>query len=238
VHAAWDGVFGASRQDPAQARNIAPAIALMDLTARLGTRHWVAFGSQAEYGPRTDAPSEDSPTRPDTLYGAAKVATCALLERLAAERGLGFTWLRLYSAYGPGSDGWLLDTVMRQLLTGRTPRLDSSGLQRWDYLHVDDAGAAVADVLEHACTGIFNLGSGHAEPLRAILESVRDMIDPLARMEFGPAPEDAVSLPCLHADIRKLSAATGWGPRVDLRQGLAACVREIRLRLERETLRG
>ena len=43
------------------------------------------------------------------------------------------------------------------------------GLQRWDYLYIDDvAEGLVAIVLNDAATGTFNLGCGQSLPVRDI----------------------------------------------------------------------
>ena len=228
VHAAWQGVYSDSRQAAAQARNIELSLNLARLAADLGIRRWVAIGSQAEYGTQDSAPSEELEPVPSTQYGVAKVAAWRAMQRVASERGASLAWLRLYSAYGPGSDPrWILEHVIRQLLRGERPLL-TAGDQRWDYLYIDDLGRAVAMVLEQGCQGIFNLASGQAPTLRSTLEILRDLINPALPLGLGEVPYAPGPLPHLEADVRKLQAATGWAPAMPLREGLVRSIDAVR----------
>ncbi|HTB33635.1 MAG TPA: NAD-dependent epimerase/dehydratase family protein, partial [bacterium] len=94
VHAAWQGVFGDTRQSPAQAQNVQLSVDLAGLAADLGALRWVGIGSQAEYGPKDGAPSEDAEALPNTQYGVAKLAAWRGMQRLAQERGASLAWLR------------------------------------------------------------------------------------------------------------------------------------------------
>ena len=214
--------------DPQQAENVAQASRLLNLAADLKAGHFIAFGSQAEYGPSQGALSEAAPTHPKTLYGAAKLASCILLERLAELRGISFTWLRLFSCYGPGDNPrWMLPYLIRRLLKGEEPELTEGG-QLWDYLYVSDAGAAALAVLEKRAYGIFNLGSGKARPLREIVEMARDLIDPKLPLGFGKIPYSPQQVMHLEADISRLRAASGWEPKVALAEGLARTIEAIK----------
>jgi nucleoside-diphosphate-sugar epimerase len=228
VHAAWGAVQSGSRNDPAQLDNVGQAVGLMALAARLKVRHFVGFGSQAEYGPQQGPVPETTGPSPDTRYGEAKVRAAQALARGAAEAGLAFTWLRLYACYGPGDDPrWMLPSVIRQLLRRERPRLTACG-QRWDYLYGMDAAAAVAMVLERGAAGTFNLGSGRAETLRSVVERLRDGIDPTLPVDFGALPYPSGQSMHLEADIRRLRAATGWAPDTPLEQGLALTVEAVK----------
>jgi UDP-glucose 4-epimerase len=231
VHAAWSGVHAGERNDPLQSENVAQAGRLMALAGSLAMKHVIAFGSQAEYGPQSGALDENAPTLPDTRYGEAKLESGRLMARLAREQGLAFAWLRLFSAYGPGDDArWMIQSVIRQLLAGQAPAL-TAGEQRWDYLYLDDVGAAVSAVLASAATGTFNLGSGKAVRLREVVEQLGRLIDPALPLGFGKIPYGPGQVMHLEADIRKLAAATGWRPRMELAEGLKRCVEAVRAEL-------
>jgi UDP-glucose 4-epimerase len=225
VHLAWAGVGNSHRNDPAQADNIPVALELLHLARRVGASRWVGVGSQAEYGPREGPTREDAPTRPTTLYGVAKLCTCLLAERLCAEFGLRFAWLRLFSSYGPGDDpAWMIPYLIRRLLAGERPAL-TAGAQRWDYIYVTDAADAVARAAVHAdASGVYNLGTGEARPLRSIVEAIRDRIDPSLPLGFGEVPYRPDQVMHLEADVGRLRDGLGWSPRVTLDEGLTRTV--------------
>jgi UDP-glucose 4-epimerase len=224
AHLAWEGVKGADRNSPAQVGNVMTSISLLELAIKLNCKAFVGLGSQAEYGPSQGRLSEQAPTRPTTLYGAAKLATGVLLERMAAVSGMPFAWLRLFSSYGEDDDpSWLLPYLTRALLEGKRPAVTAAE-QRWDYIHVEDVANAVVASLDSGASGTFNLGSGMARPLRQIIGMVRDFVDPGLEIGFGEVPYRPDQVMHLEADISTLSGATGWRPRVSLEAGLQKLV--------------
>lgn len=224
VHLAWEGVKGVDRNSPVQIDNVNSSIALYRLTEKLDCRRFVGLGSQAEYGLLQGKIDENAPTRPTTVYGAAKLATCLLLERSAATSGRPFAWLRLFSSYGPDDDpSWLIPYMTLRLLAGEKPLL-TKGEQLWDYIYVDDAAAAIVSLIDSDAVGVFNLGSGHAHPLLDIITKIRDLIDPALPLGIGELPYRPDQVMHLEADITALTRATGWMPKIPLDQGLQLTV--------------
>lgn len=225
VHAAWHGVGNVARNDAAQVdNNVIPSCNLLRMAAQAGCRAFIGLGSQAEYGLVNMRCDESMPTRPTTLYGAAKLATFHLCERIAAESGMRFAWLRMFSTYGPRDNPeWLIPYLIREFLSCRRPSLTACA-QQWDYLFVSDAASAVRCIAEDPeANGIFNVGSGSAVPLRAIAEWVRDLIDPSLPIGFGEKAYRQDQVMHLEADTTRLNSI-GWKPHVTLRDGLAQTV--------------
>jgi len=230
VHLAWSGVAGRHRDDVAQIDNLDISRRLMERAAAVGVRHWLALGSQAEYGPHGHAIDElTTPTLPTTAYGAVKLATCHVTRVQAGHLGLRFAWLRLFSCYGPKDYGdWLIPYLITTLLRGKTPKM-TLGEQRWDYLHVGDVASALAATLESTeASGVFNLGSGACITIRSIAERLRDLIDPGLDIALGANPYRTDQVMHLQAKIDQLRAATGWCPTVPLERGLAETVEWFR----------
>jgi nucleoside-diphosphate-sugar epimerase len=228
LHLGWQGVQGAARNDAMQLDNVGAAFSLYRLAQEAGCESFVGLGSQAEYGPVSGRIREDTPTRPTTVYGAAKLAVSTVLERYAAQGGPAFAWLRLFSCYGPDDDpSWLIPYLTRTLLERRKPSLTHCE-QVWDYLHVDDAATAVISAMQSRASGVFNLGSGRPRPLREIVALVRDAIDPSLPLGFGEQPYRPDQVMHLEADIAALTAATGWRPQIALEEGIFSTVEWFR----------
>lgn len=225
IHAAWGGVPGSCRNDPAQHLNVHHTMQLLQLAVTSGVRHFVGLGSQAEYGPCANRIDERTPTRPTTMYGAAKLAACTMASRLCDVSGARFAWLRLFSSYGPGDHPeWMIPYVTRALLRRQRPSVTSAE-QRWDYLYVEDVATAVVETARQpAAHGIFNLGSGSAVRLRSIIEQIRDEIDAELPIGFGDVPYRPDQVMHLEANVDRLRGATGWSPKTPLDQGLRATV--------------
>ncbi len=235
LHLAWSGVGNRFRNDFSQVEdNLPGSLALLRLCHRAGCRHWIALGSQAEYGPLNNVISEDAPTRPTTLYGAAKLSAMLLSRQLCAQLGMRFVWLRVFSTYGPMDDaGWMIPQLILSLLKGERPAL-TEGTQRWDYLYAADAAEAIyrAAIVTDA-EGIFNLGSGEAHTIQSIVKRIRDLVDPALPLGFGEVPFRPDQVMHLQADITRLKEAVGWSPATTLADGLAMTVKWYREHKER-----
>ena len=225
VHLAWSGVLGKNRNDASQHLNVFHSMRLLELALRVGARHFIGLGSQAEYGPCQARIDESTPTAPTTLYGAAKLSTCLMAARLCEVSGARFAWLRLFSSYGPQDHPeWMIPYLALKLLRGEKPSVTAAE-QRWDYIYVEDAAAAIVAVaMAERASGIFNLGSGTAPRLREIIERVRDTIDPALPVGFGEVPYRPDQVMHLEADITRLTRATGWKPKVSPAEGIPRTV--------------
>jgi len=225
-HLGWYGVGNRYRDDPAQvSQNLYGSLNLVEIAAKAGCQRWLGLGSQAEYGRYDNVITEDLPPQPTTLYGIAKLSVCLLSRKLCEAYGIGFTWLRLFSPYGPtDTPQWMIPYTILTLLKKQKPAL-TSGEQRWDYLYVEDVATAIWQAASHpTAQGIFNLGSGEAHTVHSIVECIRDLIDPDLPLGFGEVPYRPDQIMHLQADISHLRQATGWSPQVSLDEGLRRTV--------------
>lgn len=232
-HLAWRGVAGDSHDAPEQLTvNVAATLELCQTAVESGCRVFVGLGSQAEYGPHDAVLTEETPARPITAYGVAKLRAGVTTAKLCGLAGVRHVWLRLLATYGPKDDErHLIPSVISSLLRGERPRL-TAGEQLWDYLYVEDAARAVAAAVNPGARGVFNLGSGRAATVRAVAERLRDLIDPSAVLGFGEVPYAPGQLMRIETSIERLRRATGWEPRVGLEEGLGRTVEWHRTRLE------
>lgn len=225
-HLAWAGVTSAFKDSPEQITlNVAGSLDLFEVVRSANCQLWVGVGSQAEYGAHNSVLTEETPVRPLTAYGTAKLCVGLLTKKLCELSGMRYVWLRLLATYGPKDDErHLLPATIRQLLAHERPQL-TAGEQRWDYLYIEDAAEAIyRAAVSEAAQGVFNLGSGRSESIRSIMERVRDLIDPSLPLGFGEIPYPQAQLMHLETSLDRLRAATGWTPQVSLDEGLRRTV--------------
>jgi UDP-glucose 4-epimerase len=231
LHLAWWGVANAARSDRRQIiDNVVAACTLAEAAAAAGATAFIGMGSQGEYG-TCSTMDENAMPAPTSLYGAAKLAALFLTRQLAAQAGIRHAWLRLFSTYGPGDNsGWLIPMLITEMLAGRRPRT-TLGTQTWDWLHVEDVARGIlAAATSRTADGVFNLGSGRAVPVRAVIERIRDLAAPGMDLRFGEIPFRPDQVMHMQADITLLCGATGWAPRISIEEGLAGTVAWYRAR--------
>lgn len=229
IHSGWTGVAGADRNAPSQFRNVETSARLAELAGAAGCRTFIGIGSQAEYGQFEGPVAESAPTRPSTYYGIAKLGALQATERACERSGMRWAWLRVFSLYGPRDHAsWLIPFLIARVMRGEKPSLTGCE-QTWDFLHVDDAAAAVVAVVESdAASGVFNLAAGVAPPLRETVCLLRDMVDPKVPLGIGEVPYASGQVMRFEADVARLRQATGWLPERDLAEGLRETIEWIR----------
>lgn len=225
-HLAWQGVTSAFKNDPAQLQgNLSGSLNLFEIVRAAGCKVWLGIGSQAEYGRHEGILTEETSSRPETAYGAAKLSLGRQTKGLCDRAGIRYLWMRLLATYGPMDDErHLIPSVILQLLRREIPRL-TAGEQLWDYLYVEDAAESMYRVaVTPSANGVFNLGSGESHSIRSILERIRDLIDPALELGFGEVAYPPDQLMRLETSIERLRQATGWTPQVGIDEGLARTV--------------
>jgi nucleoside-diphosphate-sugar epimerase len=229
IHSAWAGVTDAERADwKLQAANLALFTDLLQIADNVKLQHFIALGSQAEYGYINGRVNEDYPCRPDTAYGATKLACLAMLEGFARQKKLACVWLRLFSVYGPGEgEQWFISSLIRQMKLGRSPQL-SGCEQRYDYLHVHDLAAGLLAVLRQPeKSGVFNLSSNASFPLKQLVQLLKEYTGCVAEPAFGALPYRSGQSMHMEGDSTRFNQAFAFQPQINIVEGLRKLVEEM-----------
>ncbi|MGA9993823.1 MAG: NAD-dependent epimerase/dehydratase family protein, partial [Pyrinomonadaceae bacterium] len=142
----------------------------LDGVRRSGLRPLVLFPSSAAvYGNRTDLPiREEMHTHPISPYGFHKVACELLAQEYAECFGLNVIVFRLFSVFGEAQRRLLIWELYKQMTSEeRDVRLQGTGEESRDYLHIDDVTGAlfhlIFNQMEETQQGrclIINIASG------------------------------------------------------------------------------
>lgn len=176
LHLAWAGEGMKGRADPSfQKRNIETSLACMQCAAELGTRRFIFFGSQAEYGVQSAPVDENSLCVPITEYGKAKYEFGELARPLAQKLGIGYVHLRIFSVYGPGDHPWtLVNSCVKAFLKGESIQL-SSCEQPWNFLYIRDFARAIimlCDCEKEEVCSVINIAGDETRPLREYVDTL------------------------------------------------------------------
>lgn len=211
--------------------NVGGVVNALSAAAECGVERVLHLSSGSAYGSSGEGADvlreDETPLRPEGLYGISKQASEAAALRLAALHGLDLVVGRLGTCFGP----WEAETGVRDTLSAplqvlrladdRVPAvLPRPGVRDW--LYARDAAAALALLLDkprlpHA---IYNVAAGFRWPLSGWCEAVAARKPGFAwrlAAEGEPATVDYYA-PYDRApmDIARLKADTGFVPRFDL----------------------
>jgi nucleoside-diphosphate-sugar epimerase len=225
LHAAWYVEPGKMIEAEDNLRWTAASLELLRQFRAHGGKRCVFVGSCYEYDWRYGYCSEDfTPTRPDTLYGAAKVALSTAMLQYCKSVGLSGAWARLFFLYGPHENPRrLVPAVILSLLRGE-PAKSSHGLQVRDYMHVQDAAEGVVALLQSAVVGAYNIASGNVTTIRTIVQRIGHIVGRPELLQIGALPARANDLPLVVGDPDKTKREIGWQSRIDLDTGLTTTI--------------
>ena len=232
VHLAAQSSVQASYQDPADAFRInylGTLTLLRVVEADAPGARVLLVGSSDAYG-STGAGAgarpirESDPLAPESPYARSKAAA-ELLGALAAERGLDVVRVRAFTHIGPGqTDRFVASSFAKQVAEiaagHREPRLAVGNLDSVrDFLDVRDVVEAYCRLLDgRVPRGVYNVASGRGVAVREILDTLAGLAGIQPEIEIDPArfrPADRRI-----GDASRLRTATGWAPRIDLRDTL------------------
>lgn len=223
LHLAWytrPGEFWASWEN---LRWLGAGVALLRAFAKSGGQRAAFAGTCAEYDWRFARCNEElTPTNPATLYGVCKKALSEVAMQFGQISGISVAWGRLFYLYGPHeASGRLIPSIARGILR-RRPIPCTTGEQLRDYLHVQDAAAALVVLLDSGFEGAANIGSGRPITIREIVEKFAAALGGSELLEWGKIPIRAEEPLALFADVRRIAEIAGWKPRIELAAGLQA----------------
>jgi nucleoside-diphosphate-sugar epimerase len=226
LHFAWYAVPGKFWTAPENAAWVEASIRLLRCFADQGGERAVMSGSCAEYDWTGSGrlSERETPLRPATYYGACKHALATIGDGLAAERGFGFSWGRIFFAYGPHEQpGRLVSQVAEALVKGE-PAPTSEGTQRRDFLHARDVAGAFVALLDSDVTGAVNIGSGAAVPVREVVSQIAAAAGRPELVRWGEVPSRPGDPPLIEADMGRLRGEVGWEPSLTLEEGIRETV--------------
>ena len=87
-----------------------------------------------------------------------------------------------------------------------------------DYLHVADAGEALVSLLDSACQGAYNLGSGSPLKIRDILDAIGSKTGNSERIEYSDFQK--VEPPLLIPSLKKTQQAISWKSKIRIEAGI------------------
>ena len=141
--------------------------------AKFNTKKFVYISSSMVYGDFVDGTREESNTKPQNIYGEAKLTGERLTKLFAKRDGLNYVIVRPSGVYGPGD---LPDRVVSkffyQAMNNQTIELHD-GENKVDFTYRQDAAYGIIKAAESDVANTsFNITAGNATSLRTLAETI------------------------------------------------------------------
>ena len=230
VHLAYATVPQTSFDDPIHdlLANLPETVQLLQVAAQAGVTKFLMVSSGGTvYGVASSLPiGEDHPTNPISPYGITKLTLEKYAQMFCTTAGLPVIIVRPGNAYGEeqraaGGQGFIA-AAMHAIVRGEEFGVFGPEGTVRDYVHVSDIASGIVAALDHGeIGGTYNIGTGRG---RNNLE-VLSQIEPFAsrdgfKLLVKTLPARTFDVPANVLDSRKLTAASGWEPKVDFPTGV------------------
>jgi len=225
---------------------------VVEAARRAGVRKLLYLGSSCIYPREAGQPIREEalltgPLEPtNEWYALAKISGIKLCQAYRRQFDCDFVSAMPTNLYGPGDNfdltgSHVLPALIRKFHEARTSGAEAvqiwgTGSPRREFLHVDDLADACLFLMRTYSEDAFvNVGTGEDLTIRALAETIRDIVAPGVELQFDPTKPDGMPRKLL--DVSRLHAL-GWRHRIDLQEGIELTYRWFVEALRRDAVRG
>jgi dTDP-glucose 4,6-dehydratase len=166
-----------------------------------------------------------NPIGPRSQYDEGKRFAEALCAAYHRTYGTPIRMARIFNTYGPRmqpGEGRAVPTFVEQALTGHPITLHGDGSQTRSFCFVTDLVEGLYRLALSEVEGPVNIGNPDERTVRELAELIVELTGSSSPIEFVPRPPDDPSR--RRPDITRARELLGWGPTIDLRDGLSQTV--------------
>ena len=222
------------QHDPVQTTktSVHGAINVLGLAKRLGIKVFQASTSEV-YGDPAVHPQPETywghvnPIGIRSCYDEGKRCAETLFFDYHRQHGLEIKVARIFNTYGPRmhpSDGRVVSNFIVQALQNKPITIHGDGSQTRSFCYVDDLIDGFLKLMETGpeVTGPINLGNPNEFSMLELAENVLELTNSKSKLEFLKLPMDDPRK--RKPDIAKAKDLLGWGPKKELKEGLASTI--------------
>lgn len=212
--------------------NVNMTLQLLNYCVKAGVKRFIFASSAAVYGILESRATETMVCRPNSPYGASKLAVEDYLHAYRRTYGLETVMLRYFNVYGRRqrySDySGVITVFANKLFAGERLTIHGDGKQVRDFVHVKDIVQANMLAMEsaNAVGEMFNVASGKATSILDLAEIIKNMVGSIGvENVFSPPRPGDMKLGL--ASIDKIKAALNYNVKVHIEQGLEELIESI-----------
>jgi NAD dependent epimerase/dehydratase len=215
------------------ATNITGTLNLAEAALEAEVKRFVHTSTSETYGTARHIPiDEEHPLQAQSPYSATKIAADKIIESFFCAFDLPAVIVRPFNTFGPRqSMRAVIPTIISQALQNKEIHLGSLEPVR-DLTYVSDtvAGFIAAAEKEDVAGQVFNLGTGEAVSIGALVQTILEILDvrlPVVTdpMRIRPNKSEVMKL---ISDNTRAYEKLDWRPEVSLRAGLEQTISWIR----------
>jgi dTDP-glucose 4,6-dehydratase len=200
---------------------------LAEEARRAGVRRFVQVSTDEVYGEVLEGYADENwPLSPRSPYAASKAGGDHLAHAYFATHGLPVVVTRCTNNYGPRQyPEKLVPLFVTNALEDQPLPVYGTGLNRRDWLHVEDHCAALVTLLLHDGVDgeIFNIGGGEERDVLSMTATLLELLGKpgtlIRHVEDRPGHDRRYAL-----DWSKLERRTGWKPKISFADGIRQTV--------------
>ena len=206
--------------------NIRGTLNLCQAARAARVRRFVHTSTSEVYGTARYVPIDEShPLTPQSPYSASKIAADALAASFYYSFDLGVVVARPFNTYGPRQSARaIIPTIISQLAAGKKKVSLGDLSPTRDFNFVEDTcrGLAAVGTMEGGAGEVFNIGSNQEISVGDLLALIAELMGVAVEVEQEPERMRAEKSEVrrLRCNNEKLAKASGWQPRVPLKEGL------------------
>ncbi|MCX6391980.1 MAG: SDR family oxidoreductase [Actinobacteria bacterium] len=162
-----------------------------------------------------------NPIGPRGVYDEAKRYAEAMTMAYHRQQGVDTAIVRIFNTYGPrmrAFDGRAIPTFVRQALEDKPITVFGTGAQTRSFCYVDDLVTGILALLFSTEHEPVNIGNPGEFTLLELAEMVVELTGSKGEIVFEALPVNDPQQ--RRPDITRAQELLGWGPTVDLREGL------------------
>jgi nucleoside-diphosphate-sugar epimerase len=143
-------------------------------------------------------------------YAGVKLAAIEIIKSFSGTCNLDWVWFRVFSVLGEKENrNWLIPSVVTKMQNDLEMDF-TKGEQKYAYMYIKDFTEIIFRTLKHDIkSGIYNISGKHAKSLRSIIESIRDIVNPNFKLNFGAVDYRINQSMHIEGNISKLTSEIG-----------------------------
>ena len=227
LHLGWTGISHLDRANwELQMSNLPILLNLLKIGKQISVKKFLAFGSQAEYGPVEGRVSELFQPKPDNAYAVMKLTAQKMLEIFCKQHDIEWYWLRIYSVFGPREDkNWFVPMVINNLLNSVPCNLTNCE-QQYDYLYVKDLAGMILEVIRAKAdsSGVYNISSNQSKSIKSLISRINEIINSESVIAFGAIPYRQNQSMHIEGNSELFNTTFGKYPFTDMKSALTETI--------------